>query len=175
MAHMRILSKDLRKKLKEPLGELLKGDGATVKSLLRRLIDNEKPCTLIAVGDETSNTLRSLHIKLSLYIFDGKIMRKTVKRRRYPTDRTLTIKNPPGTLSEDALNAVKEALKGKSSVSIEVDGEEDLMTLPAILYSPKGAIVLYGQPGEGVVAVRVTNDKIKLAKRLIEEMKVLKI
>ena len=38
-----------------------------------------------------------------------------------------------------------------------VDGEEDLATLPAVLAAPDGASVVYGQPGEGMVLVTVTD------------------
>ncbi len=38
-----------------------------------------------------------------------------------------------------------------------VDGEEDL-ALPAIVAAPEGASVVYGQPDEGMVHVRVTAE-----------------
>ena len=44
-------------------------------------------------------------------------------------------------------------------MKIIVDGEEDLATLPAILYAPLGSAVVYGQPNEGSVLVDVTPEK----------------
>ena len=38
---------------------------------------------------------------------------------------------------------------------LEVRGEEDLLALVCIALAPDGAIVAYGQPGEGAVIVRV--------------------
>jgi uncharacterized protein (UPF0218 family) len=52
-----------------------------------------------------------------------------------------------------------------------VEGEEDLLTLIAVLYAPKNALVLYGQPHEGLVAVRITSEKKAQAERILKEMK----
>ena len=50
-------------------------------------------------------------------------------------------------------------------MKIVVDGEEDLATLPAILYAPLGSVVIYGQPNEGSVLVNVTSEmKLKIDK-----------
>ena len=43
---------------------------------------------------------------------------------------------------------------------IEVDGEEDLLLMPAVLHAPPGAVLFYGEPGEGLVAV-YPDDKLK--------------
>jgi uncharacterized protein (UPF0218 family) len=40
-----------------------------------------------------------------------------------------------------------------------VDGEEDLLTLIAILYVPEDSFVIYGQPYEGIVVVKATEAK----------------
>ena len=42
-------------------------------------------------------------------------------------------------------------------MKIVVEGEEDLATLPAILYAPPGSVVVYGQPDEGSVLVKVNS------------------
>jgi len=40
-----------------------------------------------------------------------------------------------------------------------VDGEEDLLALPAIIHAPRGSILYYGQPNKGLACVIVTNEK----------------
>ncbi len=74
------------------------------------------------------------------------------------------VTNPPGHITKQLVDAVADAYKGiiKDSKQriIQVDGEEDLAGVPAILLAPLGTIVLYGQPGEGVVLVQIT-EKIK--------------
>jgi uncharacterized protein (UPF0218 family) len=53
-----------------------------------------------------------------------------------------------------------------------VDGEEDLAVLPCLLNSPKDAFILYGQPNEGVVLVKVDEAyprALNYYKQLIKE------
>jgi len=40
-----------------------------------------------------------------------------------------------------------------------VDGEEDLLTLVAVLHAPENSFIVYGQPREGVVIVKATREK----------------
>jgi len=47
-----------------------------------------------------------------------------------------------------------------------VEGEEDLLAIPAILESPDKAIIVYGQPSEGLVVVTASPD----IKREVREM-----
>jgi uncharacterized protein (UPF0218 family) len=75
------------------------------------------------------------------------------------------VKNPAATLTKELMDLIGDSLKGKVRVKIIVDGEEDLATLPAILYAPLGSVVVYGQPNEGSVLVKVTPEK----KRHVEE------
>ena len=52
---------------------------------------------------------------------------------------------------------------------IVVDGEEDLLALPSILFAPINTHVLYGQPNAGLVIVSVTESlKVKVYDILIE-------
>jgi len=39
-----------------------------------------------------------------------------------------------------------------------VDGEEDLLAIPAILESPDNALIVYGQPSQGVVVVTASSE-----------------
>jgi hypothetical protein len=57
-----------------------------------------------------------------------------------------------------------------SPVTIDVDGEEDLATLPAILATPVGGSVVYGQPDEGMVLVAVTPAARREARSLLGRM-----
>jgi uncharacterized protein (UPF0218 family) len=56
------------------------------------------------------------------------------------------------------------------STVIDVGGEEDLVTLPAIAAAPENASVVYGQPGEGMVRVPVDGETRRRARDLIERM-----
>jgi uncharacterized protein (UPF0218 family) len=51
-------------------------------------------------------------------------------------------------------------LKMPFPVRIVVSGEEDLLALPLFAMVPNGSVVLYGQPLEGMVIVRI-DEKIR--------------
>ncbi|MFW6045239.1 MAG: DUF359 domain-containing protein, partial [Natronomonas sp.] len=53
---------------------------------------------------------------------------------------------------------------------VERAGEEDLAALPAILASPDGAGIVYGQPDEGMVLATVDDDLRTFARELMERM-----
>ena len=48
-----------------------------------------------------------------------------------------------------------------SPVRITVNGEEDLLVLPVCIHAPDNAIVMYGQPNEGLVLVEITDTEIR--------------
>jgi len=110
-------------------------------------------------------------ISPDVLIVDNRVMRKKVKPIPVDVSRTLNIKNPPGTLTDEAWTVIEDALKQKQTTRVLVDGEEDLLTLVAVLCAPEKSLVVYGQPQVGIVAVKVTEQKKKLARRLVEEMK----
>ena len=51
-------------------------------------------------------------------------------------------------------------------VRITVVGEEDLLVIPVCIYAPENAIVMYGQPNEGLVIVKI-DDKIRNKTQLL--------
>jgi len=163
---------DFRAELKKPLGELLKGNEEETIPLLKQKIEEEKPKMVLAVGDRVSMTLASLGLKVKLYIYDEKIKRTLVRKPELPVKKTLYVQNPAGTITDESIEAIKKGLKFRGPVAVCVDGEEDLLTLPAILYAPKNSVVVYGQPNEGVVLVKVTDEKKKFVEDIIRKMDV---
>ncbi|MBM3212057.1 DUF359 domain-containing protein, partial [Candidatus Poribacteria bacterium] len=51
---------------------------------------------------------------------------------------------------------------------VKVIGEEDLAGVPAILLSPLGTVVLYGQPQQGIVVVEVSEEKKRQLLQLLD-------
>jgi uncharacterized protein (UPF0218 family) len=51
-----------------------------------------------------------------------------------------------------------------------VEGEEDLLTLVAVLKAPENSLVVYGQPHEGIVAVRVDKTTKEKVRQIVETM-----
>jgi hypothetical protein len=153
------LTPELRIKLKKPIGTLIRGSFAETMKIVKDMAEKEKPTVIISVGDTVSKNLVENHVLPQLLIVDNRVMRRNVKPIQLITEKTMYAKNPPGTITEKALEVVQEALKSNCRVKMIVDGEEDLLTLIAVLYSPENSFVIYGQPYEGVVVVKVTPEK----------------
>jgi len=168
---IRFLTPALRKKLKSPLGLLIQGSVDETIEQLKSFIEEEKPTRIISVGDAVSNNMIEKGISPDVLIVDNRVMRKKVRPIPVDVSRTLNIKNAPGTLTDEAWTVIEDALKQKQTTRVLVDGEEDLLTLVAVLCAPEKSLVVYGQPQVGIVAVKVTEQKKKLARRLVEEMK----
>jgi uncharacterized protein (UPF0218 family) len=153
------LTPELRIKLKKPLGTLIRGSFTETMKIFKDVIEKEKPTVIISVGDTVSKNLAENHLVLQLSIVDNKVMRRSVKSIALTMDKTITVKNPQGTITEEAHKAIREAMKCDYHVKIVVEGEEDLLTLIAVLYAPENSFVVYGQPYEGIVAIKVTPEK----------------
>jgi len=166
----RQLTAKLRAELKKPYGELIRGREELVEKLLREKLAAWKPQRVIAVGDKVSETLAAINPKSGIYIYDGKTKRVKTPSPKLPTARCVNVENPAGALTQEAVDVVRKALKSRGSTYIRVRGEEDLLTLAAVVCAPHNALVIYGQPDEGVVAVKV-NQRIKSqVKKLMDEM-----
>jgi uncharacterized protein (UPF0218 family) len=87
----------------------------------------------------------------------------------YQAEHIFRTRNPAGRIEAEAWQVIEEAIRVGSSVVL-VDGEEDLLTLPAVLSSPDTSIVVYGQPNVGIVAIRVSPEKKKEITRIVELM-----
>jgi uncharacterized protein (UPF0218 family) len=141
----------LRDALREPFGPVYTDAEAL-------LADAGRP--VVAVGDVVAYHIRRAGHDPRVAVVDGRTEREAVDEAvgRVAADGTnrLEVRNPPAELSRDLLVALRAALDGEGDTVVVVDGEEDLATLPAVLAAPLGASVVYGQPGEGMVLVDVT-------------------
>ncbi len=154
---MKTLREAYRPKLQQPFGSLL--PPAALSSALANA------SFIICVGDATTFALIEQGIIPDVAIVDGQAQRKPIAetmRSRISSSYALTLhaRNPAGHLSKEAEETVALALKNArethSCVLIEIEGEEDLLFLPALLHAPEGAFVLYGQPHQGMVMVKAT-------------------
>jgi uncharacterized protein (UPF0218 family) len=161
----------LRAKLKEPFGTLIQGTFSETMSKLETIVEMEKPPWIISVGDTVSRNLHEHRVNPQLSITDNKRMRKRIQPRIFSAKSVVRVKNPQGTITEEAITAVQKALKSDKKVHIIVDGEEDLLTLIAVLHAPEESLVVYGQPYEGIVVVKVTREKKAEVTEILKAMK----
>ena len=167
---MRALPLSLRQKLKCPLGRLIQGTSDKTMLQLKKLIEKEKPPRIIAVGDVVSANMTKHGIHPSLAIVDNKSLRESIQPVFVETDQTKYLRNPPGTLADDALDIVKEALEQELRTKIVIDGEEDLLALIAVLCAPENSFVVYGQPHKGIVVVKVSSRNKGKVRRIMSAM-----
>jgi uncharacterized protein (UPF0218 family) len=170
MATAYTLTSELRRKLKKPIGTLIRGSFTETMSRLKDMAAKEKPAVIISVGDTVSKNLAQNQISPQLSIVDNKCMRRTIQPITLAREKIIQVRNPRGTITEEAVVAIREALKGDGRVKIAVLGEEDLLALIAVLYAPENAFVVYGQPYEGVVVVKVTPEKKAEIAAILKDM-----
>jgi len=150
----------LRRKLKKPLGTIIQGSFKETIDKFKHMMEAEKPLCVISVGDAVSRSLVENNILPQIVVVDNKCMRKDLEEPlSFKTERTVSIKNPEATITEEAVTVLQDSLKCGMRVQIVVDGEEDLLTLIVVLYAPENSFVVYGQPHEGIVVVRTTPEK----------------
>lgn len=151
------LSEDKREELKSPKGILFEESEKAFEYYYSQ--DYEM---VITVGDIVSSTFLKEGIKPGLMIVDYTVERSPVDKetRKLIEDYdvpTVKVDNPPGHLSEELLNVLENFKNPPMKILIE--GEEDLATIPATLEAPNGSLVVYGQPGTGLVFVEVNEKK----------------
>jgi uncharacterized protein (UPF0218 family) len=169
-----VITPEMLSKFKDPFGILIQGSFSETINQLKELIKKEKPTIIISVGDTVSQNLHQNGIVPQLSIVDNQSLRKKVPSQIFPNKEIIQVRNPQGTITQEATDAIKEALQSKKQVQIIVEGEEDLLTLIAVIYAPKNALVIYGQPYEGIVVVKITPEKKAAAKKIWQTMKTIK-
>jgi len=168
------LTKELRTICAKPHGELYAGNYVKISDI--REISECK--IIVCVGDIVSLNAIKTGVKPDIILIDD-------KTRREGSDTWSEIKefceeyvrfdafNPAGHITSDLAEKIlkaKEFVESKKKVMIYVDGEEDLSVIPLVCILPENSLIIYGQPDEGVVALKVTYDKKLLIHDILEKM-----
>ena len=162
------LPDDLRDQLKNPLGNLISDNDPNKENIIKKF---SAESTIITVGDRTTENILQLGLKPQVQIIDGLEKRN---QRIVLTDDTvntnLSCKNPPGEITEESIQVIQKAFSCESPVRITVDGEEDLLVIPVCIHAPENSIVMYGQPNEGLVIIRVTPEIKAKVQKILDSM-----
>jgi GTP-dependent dephospho-CoA kinase len=166
-----ILKVEERSAFKTPFGDIY----SQVKDLKNTLEKyKNKQQLIISIGDATTINLHKIGILPDISIIDNQIGRKKTSKENkinFYDNVQLHAENPPGTITTEMWQTITKAfglIKSGFNVLIVVDGEEDLAVLPCVIIAPPGSVLLYGQPGEGVVHCEVDKYKDK-AKELMDK------
>lgn len=142
-----------RELFKEPLGTFV-----TVEDLKKRNANKT-----ITVGDVVSLTMWREGMIPDLAIYDGRTERRDMTEFAVLVEEQglekQVVVNPPGTITRDLDDAVRNALVHGPAL-IRVEGEEDLALMPCILHAPEGTDIVYGWPGKGMM-VLTTDAAVK--------------
>ncbi|MHA2294785.1 MAG: GTP-dependent dephospho-CoA kinase family protein [Candidatus Hodarchaeales archaeon] len=155
----------LRNDFKDPTGDLFaeKNGIKPEEQVVDILKDKKLP--VVIVGDICAITLSKIGFLPSIAIIDNKTLRHQQIDPFLPNHDPRALiyaKNPAGQVTFEAIKAIQRGLdlnaELKETILVKVEGEEDLLVLPTAILSPPGSHVIYGQPGEGMVLLKVTNS-----------------
>ncbi|MFC4451009.1 GTP-dependent dephospho-CoA kinase family protein [Halorussus aquaticus] len=159
----------MRGELKEPMGPIFTD--------AERLLAAAGDGPLVAVGDVVTYHLERAGVAPDVAVVDGLTEREAVDddvaagvARLGESAREVHVENPAATVTREMVEALREAIADPDPTVVVVEGEEDLVTLPAIVAAPLGASVVYGQPSEGMVLADVTADAKERMRDLLSRM-----
>jgi len=153
------LKEEQREELKKPLGRVV-----------REVKKDEIRGKIVSIGDFVTAWLLEHGIMPNIAIIDHKIERRRHGKEIKINAVTLKVRNPAGEITEELWDAIEKAYRMNEPVLIDVEGEEDLAALPAILMAPAGANVIYGLPSHGMVIVEVGEYEKEKVKNFINRM-----
>jgi GTP-dependent dephospho-CoA kinase len=153
--------------LKRPFGTLVV-EKEINKSKIMLMLDSATK--IITVGDATTERIVSFGITPDIAVIDG-VERRSVRDRSINyRAKEMFCTNSAGMISDKAIEVLQKALEASTPIRIKVQGEEDLLALPLFAMAPKGSVVLYGQPLEGMVLVNINEEKQNQAKELMNKI-----
>ena len=166
---MRVLPENLRNLLKEPIGELVD------EKKLIQLLKNER--YVVSIGDQVTYTLLKHDIKPVFCIVDYKTRRgacspEIIELIKSFGKKSVVVKNPAATITDNLWNVIKFAFEDleSNSIRIEVEGEEDLASLAAIYMAPRDVTIIYGLPDKGVLVVKANEENKSKVKKILDKM-----
>ena len=153
--------------MKIPLGILLPENQADKSNIKKYLSENSY---IITVGDRTTEKMIDFDLIPSLQIIDGQEKREKREPPKLEHATELTVDNPAAEITSESIKIIKNAFTLQSPVRLFVNGEEDLLVLPVCIHAPENAVVLYGQPNQGLVIVQITQEIRNKVQTLLDLM-----
>ncbi|HSF50747.1 MAG TPA: GTP-dependent dephospho-CoA kinase family protein [Nitrososphaeraceae archaeon] len=169
--------------LKKPFGDLIRKENITKENIIRIVdsyMDDNNQTSIVTVGDATTERILSYGIYPKIAIIDGverRIRRPELKNseivKAYSNKNKIKFyrcTNRQGTISKEAYDIIEKIVEKNEDAMVFVDGEEDLLALPVFALARNQSLVLYGQPLEGIVVVKIDNKLKKKAQDLLDSI-----
>jgi len=188
------LEPSMRKEFSKPLGKLFKGDPEVsfpeaIKWMKNQFSDlfnassKEKHPIVIGVGDVVSKSIiqnKFLRPLVKYLFIDGESQRGRNQFRIPNLGNSIkkTFYNPAGFIKEEIFDFYQETINDDNRYLVVIDGEEDLLVIPAILES-NNSFIFYGQPPitdikppipAGCVVIYNNSELKQRIKELFEQM-----
>lgn len=135
---------------------------------ITKVAKHKKKTIVAVVGDYALNQFIEKQWSYNVGVFD-----KLTQREPYITKHLdklnidIRINNPAGYVSLESINKTSQ-IDFSEQTHIYVTGEEDLVTVAIILAMPLESLIYYGQPNEGMVVLKITEElKEKISKLLL--------
>jgi pantetheine-phosphate adenylyltransferase len=158
------LPDSLREDLQKPIGTIIK-EASDLKSFIKQ------DRMLVTVGDIVTTSLLKKDIMPTVAVIDLKTRRENLNENlisQFFPNLKPDLSNPAGTITSQFAQIFLDKLQTKPKGEIiYIKGEEDLLTLPTILLSPLGTLVIYGQFEIGMVVIEVTEEIKEMIKKLL--------
>ncbi|WP_337860894.1 DUF359 domain-containing protein [Ferroplasma sp.] len=113
---------------------------------------------IISVGDVTTENLKNAGVNIELQVVD--LVTKRDQKKFEHISGSVSVLNPPGTISMELIDKIRDFIASGVTGRIEVKGEEDLAVIPIIFYADKNTVIVYGIPDTGMAYIKI-NDEIK--------------
>ena len=159
------LPSERRRDFSHPRGIIIRGD---LKPYLEKV---QEP--LFCIGDVVSMYCSKINFNHMVLVVDLKTRRRELFLESPQTPKgfkKVKVKNPPGSLSHNAILSICHAAKVPGRWYIYVEGEEDMTALAAIACSPRRGTVVYGVPGKGATIIRLNIYQIREAQSRFLEL-----
>lgn len=130
----------------------------------RNEVDKRLASPTIVVGDATLTKFSQNHWTFDVAVFDRQIQRQKFNSPIPIDEKIVIIENPAGRITPQLGQSLFSLIQDQSNwlrpKYLEINGEEDLATVVAVLSAPLSSYVYYGQPNRGLVEILV-NEQIK--------------
>ena len=171
------LPNNLRKSFRDPIGQIFTGKPSDSAKKAIEYINTLGKVITVAVGDVCSQSLLEQNFYPNLIVFDETTQRHGKVSLKLDSYQIRSAINPKEWILKSAWTAIRQSIAFSTSnncrIAVRIDGEEDLLIIPAIISLPIGSIVVYGQPPiateEGIVVVSITSTLKDRVSELLEK------
>ena len=171
------LPNNLRNSFRDPIGKIFTGKQSDSAKKAIMYINTLEKGFIIAIGDVCSKSLLEQEFYPNVIIFDEKTRKHKEISLNLTSYQMRTAINPKEWILLSAWTVIRQSIAFSTSnncrIAVRIDGEEDLLIIPAIISLPVGSVVVYGQPPiateEGIVVVSISSSLKDRVTNLLEK------